>query len=163
MTTAKASAPSGTKPAKAHPGLPPKAGPRVYNSDADWAYIAGFLEADGHITFVNGKSWSAPIIGFVQVDEGLAALDKIAHIFDAHGIQYTRGRYKQSGDNRWQMRNQMCVKQQDSVVILLTAIVEHLTFKKKLASVALETTIARLTGPCGGLPTWLHRQAYMVG
>ena len=106
-------------------------------AESDWAYMAGFLDADGHIYIGRRNrgsgSYEYASVGFTQADSGVAAMDRIASTLASAGVRFMRGRYDQSANpGHWQMRTQIIVKHQLSVIACLTRLMPHLVIKHDL-------------------------------
>lgn len=126
-------------------------------SSRDWAYFAGLLDADGWITFATRPSprvgpYTIPALGLVQADEGHPAIACIAALLRAKRIAYGLGTYAQTQLNV-QARHILCVKQQESLFVLLQHLLPHLQAKRDLATTASQLLAARLNQRHRKLPS----------
>lgn len=115
--------------------------PRIARTE--WAYIAGFLEADGWVWMRSkpGQGLGCTV-GFVQADAGVASLDFIASKLDELGLRYARGRYQQT-NRSWSPRNQLVIKHQDSLRTFLEGVMPYLIQKRDPARQVLRTLADR--------------------
>lgn len=94
----------------------------------DWSYVAGFLDADGYITFqMNGLKIAAVRVGFTQNVNGISAITEIRNKLNSACIDSSLS--FENSETVCRLR----ISQEQSVRLLLEQIIPHLIIKRDKA------------------------------
>lgn len=101
-------------------------------SSVNWAYLAGFTDADGFVVAQRGKAYiAAARIGWTQMRSARWQLEEIQAFLNSEDVFSYLGDELDKRHGRWSSR--LRVSQEASSRIVLTNLIPHLVLKRAIA------------------------------